>query len=193
MELREIEAMIRLKTRHLGPEPTPEEIKTALDAIQRLSIQPVAKVRGTADYTTTKASDSVPLSAVATDIYKINMVTEVTDGRGRDIGLVNEDDFLSTGVRRSADTLYFQGIEAGKTVRLYYEKRLRPLGRDTGQVSTPDIDADYHDLYWLGVAGFLDPDPVQELRFRERLGEFTALRDRATRPRGRRVHTQPWR
>lgn len=171
MELREIQNMIGLKVQGLGPVPSPEEMKTAIDAVQRMYIQPVAKIRATADYTTTKGSDSVDLSLIADDIYKINFIQDVTS-EPVGVDILVEDDTLGYGIRLSGDTVHFQRVSAGKTFRFFYEKRLRNLGPNENETRVPDIGEDWHDLYWLGVVALLDPNPVKEARFREKLDEF---------------------
>ena len=156
---------------------TIEDVEDALRFIHNSYIQPSAKIQKTAEYTV--SAESVSLSDIADDIYKINWVK----AKG-EVPLLNDDDTESYGVRRYGDTVYFQHINTGTVLTISYQQRLKGIG------DIPEIEEEWHDLYWLGAVAVLDLEfmPI----FLERLSEFRNYMIRKSRPAGFRVKQRLW-
>jgi len=124
----------------------------------------------TVDYT---EEDSMLLTTIASDIYKITAIKEVIGaGIYGDIPFRSFEDGDRIGVRLYNDRLYFQGIPAGTPLAVHYWKTLSELGSGSGQVATPEIPAQWHDLYWLGALALLRPAEWYS-QFAARLDAFT--------------------
>jgi hypothetical protein len=191
MDLTQIRDIVFRKTKGLTSKPDVFDIDDALSMTHNTYIQPAAKIPETADYVTTAENETVKLASIAEDIYRIDSVQDVTGSdRGPNIALLNTEDTQGYGVRREGDTVYFQGIGSGVKVRFRYQKKLKMLGTGEGQVTTPEIDERWHDLYWLGVVAMLDFNAYPF--FQDRLSMFESERDRELRPRGRRIKARAW-
>jgi len=179
MDLTEIRDIVMMKTHNYNVDETDDAIRL----VQRTYIQPIARLNKTATYTT-DGSDSININKVANDIYKIN---QVVDGKNT-IPLVNVDEVDRYGIRRDGNTLHFQGISSGRELRFHYQAQLNELNADH---TVPDIDEDWHDLYWLGAAAIIKPDMFP--LFQDRLTYFKNQMVRKDRPRGTRARVGPWR
>ena len=193
MHLTDIRERVHRQTAWMPDAPTWEDIDAAISQVQDMYIQPVAKVRETADFTPT--AREVLLSDIAPDIYRLDFVQDITTGEEsvREIPILNDDDLHNYGIRVLGDaSIVLQNVSLGRTLRFFYQKRLRELGTYSGMVVEPDIDPQWHDLYWMGaVAEF---DHRRESRFRDRLRDFERDRNKRRRPAGWHVRMQrTWR
>ena len=193
MHLTEIRERVHRQTAWMPEAPTWEDIDAALSQVQYMYIQPVAKVRETADYTPT--DEEVSLADVASDIYRLDFVQDITNGADSTttIDILNDDDLTGYGIRLLGDdSIVLQNVSLGRTLRFFYQKRLRDLGTYAGMVAEPDIDPQWHDLYWMGaVAEF---DERRAARFYDRLEAFKRDRNKRRRPAGWHVRMQrTWR
>ena len=189
MDLTQIRDIVFRKTKGLNPDV--DDIDDALKLVHDTYIQPIAKVQDTADYTTTEEDESVLLTAIAADVYRIDFIRKVTStDRGPDIPFLNANNTQDYGVRLNAGTVYFQGIESGVIARFYYQKKLKSLGSATDQATTPEIDEQWHGLYWLGAVAMLDLNLYP--MFQDRLTEFKHEAERDLRPRGGKIKARVW-
>lgn len=143
----------------------------------------------TVDYTT---EDSIRLTSLASDIYQITAIKQILTGGGYgEIPFLPYDDADSFGIRLYNDRLYFQGVTEGTALAFHYWKALSELGTASGQVTTPEIDARWHDLYWLGALAMLLPEKWL-VQFDNRLEAYKRdIIDRDN-PRGLRRQPMQW-
>lgn len=191
MDLTQIRDIVFRKTKRFNPDIY--DIDDALKLVHDTHIQPIAKVQGTADRTTTESDESVLLTTIASDVYRnrIDFIRNVSStDRGPEIPLLNANNTQDYGVRISAGTVYFQGIESGVKARFYYQKKLKSLGIGTDRVTTPEIEEQWHDLYWLGAVAMLDVNYYP--MFQDRLTKFKHEVERDLRPRGGKIKARVW-
>ena len=137
----------------------------------------------TIDYTAHEVIDKADL---ASDIYKIEFIRDITNGLpGTDVAFVSSDDTLFKGVQETDGKLYFREIKAGSVYRFYYWKKLPRIGTAAGEVLTPEIPEQWHDLYWMGAVAQFIPDYLAV--FMGRLGDFASDRRDKTGQRAYRV------
>ena len=143
----------------------------------------------TIDYET---EDSVLKTAIASDLYRMAAVKIILSGGSyTDIPLLPYSDADHTGLRQYNDRIYFQGIVAGQMLAIQYWRKLSDLGTATGQVSTPQIDEQWHDLYWMGALSMLRPQEWMG-QFLDRLDAFKRDRIDLDSPHGGRRRPIRW-
>lgn len=188
MDLTDLRQRVIRETRVLPMLPSIEDIDDALNMVQRTYIQPIAKVECTSTYTTTE-SDHLEFVKI-TDMYQLRFVQDETAGTpGFSVTILNQDETSgmegdrSQGIRLHSDTFYIQNYDAGTKFKFYYYSRLKDLGTGTAETTVPEINEQWHDLYWLGAASWLYPQNQMLLNsFYQRLDAFRA--DRLKRGRG---------
>lgn len=159
-----------------------DDVDDGINMVQRQYIQPAAKLQATAQYTTIAQDEAIPLASIATNIHEITQIRDITAGanfpipvpllKGKDVGGLY-------GARKYGDIVYLRHIRAGTVLDVAYEQRLRDLGGGAEQVTTPDIDEGWHDLYWLGALGVMMPEKHYPL-FKDRLDAYNKERTRQT-------------
>jgi len=178
MELTEIRDLVIRKT---GKNDI-DDVDDAISLVHKTYIQPAARIIKSFTYTTGQAEE-IDLTDLAQDIYKIVQV----DCNGVPLSLLNLNETDKFGVRRDGDKIYFQGVGSGKKLTFRYQAKLKELNKDN---PVPEIDEDWHDLYWLGAVAILDLNWYA--LFQERLAKFKYEMFRKNRPRGGRVRVKPW-
>jgi hypothetical protein len=140
----------------------------------------------TADYESMVVEDT---TNIATDVYRINSVMDVTDGsRWNGVNLLSDFKGDGCGIRQHNDKLYFHGIDGDRTLLFNYHKTLTDLSESN---ATPTIPSQWHDLYWLGAASMINPDFFA--LFTDRLEAYKLDIVEETRPRGQRLKvTNGW-
>jgi len=184
-----------LRTQH--PKLLPEEIDDALNATQQVYIQPVARERAKATHTISSAehqAKQLALGDVMIDLYELDFVKDETHGLpGTTVSVLSPSDAQHAGIRIIGDTLYLFGQSAGNVLAFYYFRKLKDLGTATEQVTVPEIDERWHDLYWLGAVVDLVAGHARTEQFFTRLAEFRAERQRAQYAGPRRTRPRvPW-
>ena len=154
-------------------------IDEEINMVQRQYIQPVARLPGVAEYTTTKFDETVDKNTIAEDIYRFNIVTLTNTREEVRILLLDDYHIDGKGVRPVGNQVYFQNMKEGQELRFYYFKRLRDLGEGEDQIQVPDIEDQWHDLYVMGVLATWLPDYYP--MFREQLESFRKDRMEETR------------
>ena len=140
----------------------------------------------TADYTSVVV---VSLTDIANDIHRINFIADITNGtRWDNVNLLLDFDACSHGVRVSNGKVYFHGITEGRTLLFGYHVKLTDLSATN---VTPEIDEQWHDLYWLGAAAMINPERYYAL-FQDRLREFKLDRISESRPHGQKLRVKGW-
>ena len=134
----------------------------------------------TADYETLVVERT---SDIATDIYELNFISDVTDGtRWPGVNLLNDFETQEPGIRRHNDRLYFHSINGERTLKIGYHKEITDLSETN---ATPEIDAQWHDLYWLGACAMIDPQYYG--LFTDRLREYKLEVLSESRPHGQKM------
>lgn len=164
-----------------------EDIDDEMNMVQRAYIQPVARLQKSTTYTTTEDNEEVELAALAPDIYHITFITD----NGREVPLLKSRDIGNYGARVYGDKLSLQGIGAGQVLAIDYEKQLKSLGLNEGEVTEPEIEEQWHDLYWLGALAMLEPERYYPV-FQDRLREFKFDRNKKCRVHGGRIKHRLW-
>ena len=145
----------------------------------------IAEPDVTADYHNVVVAD---VSDVATDIYRIQFISDITTGtRWRNIPLLRDFDTGAAGIRFFNSKFYFHGVSPGRTFLVGYHKVLTDLSVAHQE---PEIDERWHDLYWLGAIAMTDPDLYPQ--FVERLKAFREDRLEESRPSGQRIQPGGW-
>ena len=129
------------------------------------------------------AEEIVDVADFATDIYEFDMIRDLTHGLpGREVRLLRSHNLRDrSGVLLYDDQLYFREIERNRIFRFFYFRKLSRLGPGAGEVTTPEIDPRWHDLYWLGALTQFDERTVPI--FMAKLNDFTVEREDKTRQR----------
>ncbi len=111
----------------------------------------------TVNYT---AYEVVEKNSLADDIYKINAIRDITHSfPGIEVNYFNVNDAEYPGIRsiqEYKDSLHLNNIDKDTVLRLFYDKKLKPLGNGDGEVITPEIPSGWHDLYWIGALAQFD-------------------------------------
>lgn len=140
----------------------------------------------TADYMNVVVTD---LADIASGIYRISFVADMTTGtRWQEQALLNDFYTEGYGVRLFNNKLYFHGMPEGRTLLIGYYRRLSDL--DELGVREPEIDAQWHDLYWLGAIAMIEPQYYA--LFMDRLREFKMETIEGGRPDGQRIIPGGW-
>ena len=145
----------------------------------------IAEPDVTADYTNVVVTT---LTDIATDVYRINFIADITSGtRWDNVEMLPDFDADGPGVRLSNGKLYFHGINEDQTFLIGYHVKLTDLSATN---ATPEIDEQWHDLYWMGAVAMLNPQYMP--MFLDRLKEFKLDRIAESRPHGRRMKVGGW-
>lgn len=162
-----------------------DDIDAEINMVQRQYIQPVALVPGEKLHTTQTANETIDLPG---DAYRLNFIHDTTIAdRGSNVPLLKDSDTNAYGARYHSGKLILLGIAAGRNLQIAYYRRLHDLGEGAGEVLTPGIPEQWHDLYWLGAVAMFDMDRFYIL-FQDRLREFKLDRINETRPYGARIN-----
>ena len=154
------------------PRLNADDIDDEINMAQRQYIQPAAKLQAMAEYTTTAQDEAALLSDIAPDIYRITQINDITQNYPAEVPLLkSKDSALIYGARLYAGILHLQGIAAGRRLEVAYERRLKDLGEGSLDVTTPEIDEQWHDLYWMGALALILPEMHYPL-FADRLNAF---------------------
>lgn len=145
----------------------------------------VAEAGVTADYTNVVV---VALSTIATDIYRINFIVDITSSTiWNNVNNLPDFEAEKPGVRLFNDKVYFHGLAEDRTLLFGYHKKLTDLSA-TNQ--TPEIEEQWHDLYWLGGIALIDLNRMP--LFLDRLREFKLDRLDEVRPHGQKLKIKGW-
>ena len=162
------------------PRLNADDIDDEINMAQRQYIQLAAKLQAMAEYTTTAQDEAALLSDIAPDIYRITQINDITQNYPAEVPLLkSKDSSLIYGARLYAGILHLQGITAGRRLEVAYEQRLKDLGEGSLEVTIPEIDERWHDLYWLGALALIVPTMYYQL-FTDRLNAFRKERARET-------------
>jgi hypothetical protein len=143
----------------------------------------------TVNYTT---ENSIKLTDIAADIYLLSAVKWVNGGnRYAEIPLLPAEDSISAGLRRYNDRVYLQGYPGEMHLAVQYWRLLSDFGTATGQITTPQIAALWHDLYWVGALAVLNPTGYMAL-FLNRLEAYEREQHRTFNPPGARMKPMRW-
>lgn len=163
-----------------GSSMQPEEIDDEINFAQSTYIQPLAKLQTEAQYTTIATDETVPLISIATDIYEITSINDISTGFPLNVPLLKSKDSGATyGARKYGDNLFLQSITAGVVLNVAYDCKLKRLGAGVDEVTTPEIEERWHDLYYLGALALIIPEKYYPL-FQDRLSAFSRERTRQT-------------
>lgn len=187
MDLTNLRQRVIRETRLLPTPPSVEDIDDAINMVQRTYIQPLAKVEMTKAYTTTSDDEE---TYTITDMYQVRFVKDETGGTpGTPVTILNQDETEGNegdryqGVRLYGDAFTIHQYDRGTRLKFYYHRRLSDLGTGAGDTTEPQINEQWHDLYWLGAASWFYPQNQMLLNsFYQRLEAFRA--DRLKRGRG---------
>jgi len=174
MDLTQLRNRVLKKLSVVGnvPRLNADDIDDEINMAQRQYIQPVAKLQAMAEYTTTARDEAALLSDIAPDIYRITQISDITQNYPAEVPLLkSKDSDRIYGARLYAGILHLQGIAAGRRLEVAYERRLTDLGEGSLDVTTPEIDERWHDLYWLGALALIAPEMYYQL-FTDRLIAF---------------------
>ena len=189
MDLTEIRNRVMKVTGHMDV----DDIDSEINMVQRQYIQPAAKIGGETTLTTQEDHQTFDLADIADDIYLLNFVRDITYGMpgGQNIPLLRDSSTGTYGARYHNGRLDLPGVGEGKKILVAYYRRLPDLGEGEDEVTEPGIPAQWHDLYWLGAAGMINPERFFSI-FHDRLAEFKRERTREARPYGQRMNTRGW-
>ena len=161
-----------------------EDVDDALHLLHNTYIQPKARIPGVVTYTTTSET-AIPIDELGNggeegdeiNVYAIDHIFDLTyETAPRKVPLHGPETIRLPGVRVTEDTLHLQRIDANHTLEIHYFQKLSPLA------DVPEIESEWHDLYWLGASGLLGHERNLALFFDRLTAYDRHRREKATDP-----------